>query len=116
MKKTFKLLLMLLIPIAMVNCDLDENIVDTFGEEDPFAGGGDAPNPCTGDVLGSGGITHTHLTTAYGTLFSSGTANHGGYWSVQHVSSDAMAIPAKGGDWFDGGIWVNMHKIGRAHV
>jgi hypothetical protein len=110
MKKTFKLLLMLLIPIAMVNCDLDENIVDTFGEEDPFAGGGDAPNPCTGDVLGSGGITHTHLTTAYGTLFSSGTANHGGYWSVQHVSSDAMAIPAKGGDWFDGGIWVNMHR------
>lgn len=83
MKKTFKLLLMLIIPIAMVNCDLDENIVDTFGEEDPFAGGGDAPNPCTGDVLGSGGITHTHLTTAYGTLFSSGTANHGGYWSVQ---------------------------------
>lgn len=54
MKKTFKLLLMLIIPIAMVNCDLDENIVDTFGEEDPFAGGGDAPNPCTGDVLGSG--------------------------------------------------------------
>ncbi len=110
MNKTLKLFLIFMFPLAMVNCDLEENIVDTFGEDDPFSDTGGASNPCTDPVTGSGGITHQWLTTAYGTLFSSGTANHGSYFSVQGVSSDEMAIPAKGGDWFDGGIWVDMHQ------
>lgn len=39
-----------------------------------------------------------------------GTANHGGYFSVQEISSDEMVITQKGGDWFDGGIWLTMHR------
>lgn len=39
-----------------------------------------------------------------------GTANHGSYFSVQEISSDEAVITQKGGDWFDGGIWLNMHK------
>ncbi|MEM6522401.1 MAG: RagB/SusD family nutrient uptake outer membrane protein [Bacteroidota bacterium] len=39
-----------------------------------------------------------------------GTANHNNFFSIQEVSSDEAAIPAKGGDWFDGGIWVDMHR------
>lgn len=109
MKSIYKLLLILFLSVGMINCDLEENIVDAV-KDDPFADTGGATNPCTGAVLGEGGITHQWLNTAYGTLFNSGTANHGGYFSVQGVSSDEMAIPAKGGDWFDGGIWIDMHK------
>ncbi|MFM7856872.1 MAG: hypothetical protein ACKO96_34335, partial [Flammeovirgaceae bacterium] len=39
-----------------------------------------------------------------------GTANHGSYFSVQEISSDEAVITQKGGDWFDGGIWLTMHK------
>jgi hypothetical protein len=39
-----------------------------------------------------------------------GTAGHGSYYGVQEVSSDEMAIGQKGGDWFDGGIWLRMHR------
>ncbi len=110
MKNTIKVILVFLLPIVFINCDLEENIVDTFGEADPFANTGGGADPCADPVLGSGGIQHQWLTTAYGTLFNSGTANHGGYFSIQGVSSDEMAIPAKGGDWFDGGIWIDMHR------
>ena len=39
-----------------------------------------------------------------------GTAGHGGYFSVQSVSSDEMAVTQKGGDWYDGGIWLDIHR------
>lgn len=39
-----------------------------------------------------------------------GTANHGSYFSVQEVSTDEAVITQKGGDWFDGGIWLRMHR------
>lgn len=50
------------------------------------------------------------LSIAYSTLRTSGSANHGGYFSVQSVSSDELAITQKGGDWYDGGIWIDMHR------
>jgi starch-binding outer membrane protein, SusD/RagB family len=48
-----------------------------------------------------------------GSAFSrvlNGTANHGSYFSVQEVSSDEAVITQKGGDWFDGGVWLRMHR------
>jgi len=50
------------------------------------------------------------ITTASYARLREGTANHGNYFSVMFVSSDEGAIPQKGGDWFDGGIWLDMHK------
>jgi len=50
------------------------------------------------------------LTSVYAALRNAGTANHGSYFSVQNVSSDEMAIPQKGGDWYDGGIWLEIHR------
>lgn len=35
---------------------------------------------------------------------------HGGMWSINEVSSDQMAIPHKGADWEDGGIWLRNHR------
>lgn len=59
---------------------------------------------------GGGGDTDPTVAGAFSKLFGAGTANHGNYFSIQEVSSDEAAIPAKGGDWFDGGIWVDMHR------
>ncbi|MBW3470048.1 RagB/SusD family nutrient uptake outer membrane protein [Arthrospiribacter ruber] len=51
--------------------------------------------------------------SAYGAVVASGQGgfgSHGGYYSVQEVSSDQMAIPQKGADWEDGGIWLRTHR------
>jgi len=50
------------------------------------------------------------LNSAYSSLRSTGTAGHGGYFSLQSVSSDEMVVTQKGGDWYDGGIWLDIHK------
>lgn len=50
------------------------------------------------------------LTGAYAQLRNAGTANHGGYFAVQGLPSDEMLIAAKGGDWFDGGILIQLHR------
>ena len=54
----------------------------------------------------SGGI----MAASYGSLRDAGTANHGGYYSIQELTTDEMVIAAKGGDWFDGGILIDLHK------
>lgn len=48
------------------------------------------------------------LGAAYTSLY--GIGNHGGYHSVQEVSSDEVMIPQRGGDWGDGGQWLNAHR------
>jgi hypothetical protein len=35
---------------------------------------------------------------------------HGGLYSIIEVSSDELAIPQKGADWEDGGIWLRNHR------
>ncbi|MCO6359358.1 RagB/SusD family nutrient uptake outer membrane protein [Roseivirga pacifica] len=35
---------------------------------------------------------------------------HGSLWSMQEIASDEMIIAQKGGDWFDGGLWLRMHR------
>lgn len=48
------------------------------------------------------------VVSAYTSLY--GSANHNSFWSIQEVSSDELAISQKGGDWFDGGQWLRMHR------
>lgn len=48
------------------------------------------------------------LGAAYTGLYALG--NHGGYFSVQETSSDEAMIPQRGGDWGDGGQWINAHR------
>jgi starch-binding outer membrane protein, SusD/RagB family len=48
------------------------------------------------------------LGAAYTGLY--GLGNHGGYFSLQEVSSDEVMIPQRGGDWGDGGQWINAHR------
>lgn len=48
------------------------------------------------------------LGDAYTTLAA--WQNHGGLFALNIVSSDEAAIPVKGADWDDGGIWVQAHR------
>ena len=42
------------------------------------------------------------LSSAFIALRNAGTANHGGYFSLQALPTDEAVIAAKGGDWYDG--------------
>ncbi|WP_194776460.1 RagB/SusD family nutrient uptake outer membrane protein [Pararhodonellum marinum] len=49
--------------------------------------------------------------SAYGSVSVGGSwGGHDGIYAVQEVSSDEMAIPQKGADWEDGGIWLRTHR------
>lgn len=101
MKKTIYIVSAFLLSFVMFSCEveLEEELQGNFSDAPISVGGG-----------GGGGGSSASADGAFSKLFSSGTANHGGYFSIQEVSSDEAAIPAKGGDWFDGGIWVDMHR------
>lgn len=84
--------------------DLDESLrtdfTDRFDPNNPGFGASENVNQPVPD---------DGLNAAFSTLFN-GTANHGGYFSVSEVPTDEVVITQKGGDWFDGGIWLNMHR------
>ncbi|MEO9892127.1 RagB/SusD family nutrient uptake outer membrane protein [Aurantibacter sp.] len=90
-----------------ISCtDLEEDLqtelteqINTEGTSPSSESGGNGGNGAGGAILAG----------PYSQL-REGSANHGGYWSVQSVSTDEMAITQKGGDWYDGGIWIDVHK------
>ena len=61
-------------------------------------------------IPGIGGGGNSDILGAAFAGLRTGTAGHGSYYSVQEITSDEMCIAAKGGDWFDGGILVELHK------
>ena len=104
--KRFNILLFgMLITLAGSGCtDLTETLnsdfTDTFTPSNPGFGASTNVN---------GAIPADGLNAAYARVLS-GTANHGSYFSVSQISTDETVITQKGGDWFDGGIWLNMHQ------
>ncbi len=101
MKNILKSILLFASLVAMVSCtDLEENLLTQITDDistpgiDTGGGGGGGSDPTAG---------------AFSKL-RDGSANHGGYWSIQSVSTDEMAVTQKGGDWYDGGIWIDMHR------
>jgi starch-binding outer membrane protein, SusD/RagB family len=105
MKNIYKLFLMCCALLTVSACtDLDEKLVGEVGA--PFNG----EEPSFGTFDGGGAGPSDAVSSAYNQLRESGSANHGGYWSVQSVSTDEMAVTQKGGDWYDGGIWLDVHR------
>lgn len=105
MKKILKYTLLSSLALFAYSCtDLEEELQDEFTEDftpqNPGVGAGNNVN---------GAIPNDGINAAFNALLS-GTANHGGYFSIQEVSTDEAVITQKGGDWFDGGIWLDMHK------
>lgn len=84
--------------------DLNEKIEDQFTKDfnpdNPGVGTRDNVNKATPE---------DGMAAAFGRL-RNGTANHGNYFSFMSVSTDEMAVTHKGSDWFDGGIWIDMHR------
>lgn len=83
-----------------LNESLNSGFTENFSPSNP--GFGESPNtniPVPSDGMGA----------AFTTLLN-GSAAHESYFTVQEVSTDQMVITQKGGDWFDGGIWLNMHR------
>ena len=90
-----------------VSCtDLEEDLQTELTQQ--INTSGTTPSAESGGNGGNGGGSSI-LAGPYATL-RNGSANHGGYWSVQSVSTDEMAITQKGGDWYDGGIWLDVHR------
>lgn len=83
--------------------DLEENLVGELTTEVQVAG---VSNQTYCTTAGPSDA----LSSAFAQMRGSGSANHGGYFSVQSVSSDEMAVTQKGGDWYDGGIWLDVHR------
>jgi hypothetical protein len=82
--------------------NLDEELPGTFTEK-PFSDAllqRDNLNKAT---------PNDGLQGAFSGLFA-GTATNGGFFAVQEGGTDEAVITQKGGDWFDGGLYIEMHK------
>ncbi|MBN8652723.1 MAG: RagB/SusD family nutrient uptake outer membrane protein [Cytophagales bacterium] len=103
MKRISKIMSLAVATFSFVACtDLDEELKgdfnSTFNPQQVFKSV-NVNRPLPNDGLGG----------AFARVLN-GTANHGSYFSVQEVSSDEAVITQKGGDWFDGGVWLRMHR------
>lgn len=97
-------LLAILLGVGFSCTDLEEELTADFNER--F----DPQNPGFGESINvNGSLPDDGLNSAYDRL-RNGTAWHGSYFSVSEISTDEVVITQKGGDWFDGGIWLNMHR------
>lgn len=95
MKNIFKLLVAgAFLFVFMPGCtNLDEEIFSEFTDEN---------FPTTeNQFISALGATYTSLY---------GFGGHNAYLSLQEVSSDEIMIPQRGSDWFDGGIWLRVHR------
>jgi hypothetical protein len=56
--------------------------------------------------------TEEEFIAALGQAYTSfqGLGNHGNMWSTQEISSDELVIATKGGDWYDGGVLLQLHQ------
>lgn len=87
-----------LVALTMVSCELEQEVL-TGVTRDQLR---DNPPTELAEVL---------KQSAYGRLMGGGSyGGHGGFYSYQEITSDEIAIPVKGGDWNDGGIWVRAHR------
>ncbi|OYX13715.1 MAG: RagB/SusD family nutrient uptake outer membrane protein [Algoriphagus sp. 32-45-6] len=56
--------------------------------------------------------TDEEFISALGQAYSSlgGLGNHSGLWSINEIASDEIVVSHKGGDWFDGGVLLQLHQ------
>lgn len=104
MKYILKSILLFSSLAAVVACtDLEEDLI------------GDITSPLTTEGVDNSGVvrgpaTDFGATQASYSRLRDGSANHNSYWSIMSVSTDEMGVTQKGGDWYDGGIWIDMHR------
>jgi len=100
MKKILKFLVVPGLIVGMSACtDLTETLQGDITESISVDGIPDPNNNAGGGPLDG----------AYSKL-RDGSAGHGATYSIQELTTDEMCIAAKGGDWFDGGILIQLHE------
>ena len=105
MNRLIKLTFLSSMLIIAYSCtDLEEILEDELTTEFSDDGVTVIDGATDGGILPSGALTPTY------NRLRNGSANHGSYYSAQEVSSDEMTLGQKGGDWFDGGIWLRMQR------
>lgn len=104
MKKLNLIVLLILVFAGYACTDLNESLnsdfTDRFEPNNPGYGESENVNRP---------VPNDGMNAAFSQLLP-GTAGHESYFTVSEVSSDEAVITQKGGDWFDGGIWLNMHQ------
>ncbi len=110
MNKFSKIVLASLAIFAAQSCtDLEEDLVGEI-TDDISIPVSDQVDPGNADFFDPGAAPLGVLSGAFAELRNTGTANHGSYYAVQELPTDEMVIAAKGGDWFDGGILIQLHE------
>ncbi len=56
--------------------------------------------------------TPEEFISALGEAYSAlgGLGNHANIWSCSEISSDELVVTTKGGDWYDGGVLIELHR------
>jgi hypothetical protein len=83
--------------------DLDEHLVDRYSKTfvDSNHGVGNKNN--VNKAQPSDGLQGAFSQTL------NGTAGSGGFFAVEEIGTDEAVITQKGGDWYDGGLYIRMH-------
>lgn len=105
MKKNIKYVMIAIMLGSGFSCtNLDEEIQDHFTEtfvpSNPGLGKSENVNRAT---------PNDGLQGAFSKLLS-GHATNGGFFAIQEGGTDEAVITQKGGDWFDGGLYIKMHQ------
>ncbi|HKK12514.1 MAG TPA: RagB/SusD family nutrient uptake outer membrane protein, partial [Flavobacteriaceae bacterium] len=103
MKNIYKSILICSVLFLGACTNLDEVLVGDVTE--PFS----ETEPSFGNFDGGGSGPSDAMSSAFAEL-RTGTASNGGIFSLQGVSTDEMAVTQKGGDWYDGGAWIALHR------
>ncbi len=97
LKNISRMLMVVATPILVSSCwELDQEVLDGVTQEQVNS----SKNPVLIDVL---------KASAYSRIVDS-WGGHNSIYSIHEVSSDEIAIPQKGADWQDGGLWLRMHR------
>jgi len=106
MKNTYKYILVssLFIGGGLACTNLDENLKDTYTKKFTPANIGLGISANKNLAQPSDG-----LQGAFNTLLT-GTATNGGFFAVQETGTDEAVITQKGGDWYDGGLYIRFHQ------
>ncbi len=104
MKKIVKFLTVAVLATSMSCTNLDENLPGQFSTAADINNLGVGQSDNVNKPTPNDG-----MTSAFNKLFD-GIATNGGFFAVQEGGTDEAVITQKGGDWYDGGLYIRIHQ------